>query len=411
MDMGYADYGGGPAGACGTAVTTTVGRPPPQPGDVSVADLTGPQDGDAGRGGHADRRPQAAFRLASGEQVDGYTLNGTVAGPEIRAQQGDLVEVTLVNKDVPDGVTLHWHGIDVPNAEDGVAGRDPGRGSRRAARTSTGSSPRTPGPTGTTPTRCPTSRCAAACSASSWSSRPSGAGRRPPDVRRGRAHLQRPAHHLRLDRDADASRPARRDQVRVRVVNTDNGPLRVWVTGAPYRVLAVDGRDVNEPTAVRGPCSWSSRPAAGPTSRSRPGRRRSGPAGRRWWRRRCCSRRRRRRPAPRRGRRRAARPAQRTGRPQPTSASTPSGPTGGSTTASGGGSASSTAGPGFWWSDQRPPLPRRTDVRRGRGRRRADDDQQQQRRRRTPCTCTGTMPSCSAGTASRRPAARGGSTR
>ena len=37
----------------------------------------------------------------------------------------------------------------------------------------------------------------------------------------------------------------------MRVVNTDNGPLRAWVTGAPFRVVAVDGTDVNEPTEVR----------------------------------------------------------------------------------------------------------------------------------------------------------------
>jgi FtsP/CotA-like multicopper oxidase with cupredoxin domain len=44
------------------------------------------------------------------------------------------------------------------------------------------------------------------------------------------------------------ARPGRR--VRVRVVNTDNGPLSVWVGGSSYRVLAVDGTDVNEPTEV-----------------------------------------------------------------------------------------------------------------------------------------------------------------
>ena len=38
--------------------------------------------------------------------------------------------------------------------------------------------------------------------------------------------------------------------VRVRVVNTDNGPIRIWVDGAPFRVLAVDGTDVHEPTPV-----------------------------------------------------------------------------------------------------------------------------------------------------------------
>jgi FtsP/CotA-like multicopper oxidase with cupredoxin domain len=39
--------------------------------------------------------------------------------------------------------------------------------------------------------------------------------------------------------------------VRVRVINTDNGPTRVW-SSDPYRVVAVDGTDVNRPTEVSG---------------------------------------------------------------------------------------------------------------------------------------------------------------
>ena len=35
---------------------------------------------------------------------------------------GQLVEVVLRNDDVATGVTIHWHGLDVPDAEDGVAG-------------------------------------------------------------------------------------------------------------------------------------------------------------------------------------------------------------------------------------------------------------------------------------------------
>ena len=35
---------------------------------------------------------------------------------------GQLVEVRLRNESVEDGVALHWHGVDVPNAQDGVAG-------------------------------------------------------------------------------------------------------------------------------------------------------------------------------------------------------------------------------------------------------------------------------------------------
>jgi FtsP/CotA-like multicopper oxidase with cupredoxin domain len=40
-------------------------------------------------------------------------------------------------------------------------------------------------------------------------------------------------------------------KVRVRVVNTDNGATSVWTSGAPYKVLAVDGGDVHAPTAVQ----------------------------------------------------------------------------------------------------------------------------------------------------------------
>jgi FtsP/CotA-like multicopper oxidase with cupredoxin domain len=45
------------------------------------------------------------------------------------------------------------------------------------------------------------------------------------------------------------ARPGQR--VRLRVVNTDNGPTRAWA-GTPYRVLAVDGHEVDRPTRVTG---------------------------------------------------------------------------------------------------------------------------------------------------------------
>ena len=54
--------------------------------------------------------------------------------------------------------------------------------------------------------------------------------------------------------------------VRVRVINTDQGTAAVW-SDAPYRVLAIDGHDVNGPTDVERP------PAA------HPGRRASGCRG------------------------------------------------------------------------------------------------------------------------------------
>src|SRR5262249_46576503 len=40
----------------------------------------------------------------------------------IRLQQGDVLDATLVNRIPGSSVTIHWHGLDVPNAYDGVAG-------------------------------------------------------------------------------------------------------------------------------------------------------------------------------------------------------------------------------------------------------------------------------------------------
>lgn len=64
----------------------------------------------------------ADVTLPSGDRVGALTFNGRVPGPELRVREGDLVEVTLVNRDVREGVSIHWHGVDLPNAEDGVSG-------------------------------------------------------------------------------------------------------------------------------------------------------------------------------------------------------------------------------------------------------------------------------------------------
>jgi FtsP/CotA-like multicopper oxidase with cupredoxin domain len=74
--------------------------------------------------------PQRTITLtaATGRQVIGgiaqpvLTFNGTTPGPTLVLRQGELVEVRLVNENVAQGVTIHWHGVDVPGREDGVAG-------------------------------------------------------------------------------------------------------------------------------------------------------------------------------------------------------------------------------------------------------------------------------------------------
>jgi hypothetical protein len=88
---------------------------------VSVVDLTGDISGEP------DRRfiltgAKRTLRLASGHEAEAWTWNGQIPGPELRVKEGELVEVTLVNRDIEQGVAAHWHGLDVPNAMDGVPG-------------------------------------------------------------------------------------------------------------------------------------------------------------------------------------------------------------------------------------------------------------------------------------------------
>jgi FtsP/CotA-like multicopper oxidase with cupredoxin domain len=52
---------------------------------------------------------------------DQWGFNGTVPGPELRVHQGDHIRVTLINH-LPVSTSIHWHGISVPNVADGVAG-------------------------------------------------------------------------------------------------------------------------------------------------------------------------------------------------------------------------------------------------------------------------------------------------
>jgi FtsP/CotA-like multicopper oxidase with cupredoxin domain len=53
--------------------------------------------------------------------VTAWTYNGTVPGPMIRVTQGDQVRIVFTNN-LPEPTTVHWHGILVPNAMDGVPG-------------------------------------------------------------------------------------------------------------------------------------------------------------------------------------------------------------------------------------------------------------------------------------------------
>ena len=59
--------------------------------------------------------------ILDGVSVTAFTYNGTVPGPMIRVTEGDQVRIVLKNE-LPEPTTIHWHGVEVPNAMDGVPG-------------------------------------------------------------------------------------------------------------------------------------------------------------------------------------------------------------------------------------------------------------------------------------------------
>jgi manganese oxidase len=59
--------------------------------------------------------------ILEGVTVTAWTYNGTVPGPMIRVTEGDQVRI-LVKNELDEPTTIHWHGVEVPNAMDGVPG-------------------------------------------------------------------------------------------------------------------------------------------------------------------------------------------------------------------------------------------------------------------------------------------------
>jgi FtsP/CotA-like multicopper oxidase with cupredoxin domain len=238
------------------SVTTGGGRGHSPRAAVSVADLRGsgsPAPGGAVRR-HVLTAKKATVRLRSGREIDAWTYNGEVPGPAITATQGDLIEVRLRNADIGDGVTLHWHGYDVPCGEDGAPG---------VTQTAVG------------PGEEFGYRFRADQVGTYWyhTHHASHVGVhkglygtlvvRPRDGQRADQHsaaeqldLTLPVHTFDgtvviADRDGRTEHPAPPGTpVRLRLINTDSAPHRLVIAGTPFRIAAVDGRDLNQPGDV-----------------------------------------------------------------------------------------------------------------------------------------------------------------
>ncbi|MFF2494790.1 multicopper oxidase domain-containing protein [Agromyces sp. NPDC058064] len=229
-------HAGGEAGPAATA-----GAGAEASAVVSVDDLRTPDGLDAPVHRVELEAAQREVALSSGTELSVWSFGDRLPGPEIRVAEGELVEATLRNRDIEDGVTLHWHGVDVPNGEDGVAGVTQDA---------------------VVPGGEFVSRFVADAPGTYWyhTHQVSSEG-----VRRGlygmlvvepaggvaeALDLAVPVHTIGgavlLGGDdgeqVQAVEPG--TAVRLRVANTDRTPLRVAVGGAPFRVVAVDGRDL-----------------------------------------------------------------------------------------------------------------------------------------------------------------------
>ncbi|WP_053202758.1 multicopper oxidase family protein [Jiangella muralis] len=214
-----------------------------------VTDLRGPTTPAAGGAvqTYSVTAQRSTVALTSGREVDAWTFDGSLPGPPLTAVQGDLVEVTLRNEDIDDGVTIHWHGYDVACGEDGAPGA--------------------------------TQDAVAAGAEFGYRFRADQAGtfwyhthqvshigvRRglygtlvvtPRDAVPDDVDLVLPVHTfdgvLAIGDDDGVLAPdaAPGASVRLRLLNTDSEPHRFGLAGTAFRLAAVDGRDVRDPGEV-----------------------------------------------------------------------------------------------------------------------------------------------------------------
>ena len=60
------------------------------------------------------------WEIEPGDVKRAFAFNGIVPGPTIRVNEGDNLRI-IVQNNLPEPLVVHWHGMILPNAQDGVA--------------------------------------------------------------------------------------------------------------------------------------------------------------------------------------------------------------------------------------------------------------------------------------------------
>ncbi|MBD2867686.1 multicopper oxidase family protein [Paenibacillus arenilitoris] len=256
------------AAACGSTISMK------QPEEINMADMSGHAGHVQGAGAGSpavaascaemteapSNAPVKRFELTAavteielnnGKKVEAWTYNGLTPGPELRVQEGDRVVVKLTNRDVLRGVTIHWHGVVLPCSQDGVAGVTQDA---------------------VWPGESFTYEFIAKHSGTYWYHSHQRSSQQAQKGLMGRLIVEPKASAFSYDRDYAVTLQKLEDRhvltngragglaldaepgetVRLRLINAYNRVQWMGVAGAPFRVVSMDGQDLNRPGLLEG---------------------------------------------------------------------------------------------------------------------------------------------------------------
>lgn len=188
--------------------------------------------------------PLVTYNITAEVVGDRWLFNRTEPGPLLTAKQGDRVRVNMLNL-LPESLVIHWHGIEIFASQDGVAGV-----TQDAVK---------PGQSFTYDYIVPDA-------GTYWYHTHQKTSQTLPKGLFGQLIVEPKVEQIKYDRsyaiiyrnkslnplqfEADPG-----EKVRVRLTNSRIGdfagsPVTVAPVGAPYKVVAMDGQDINEPQDI-----------------------------------------------------------------------------------------------------------------------------------------------------------------